>query len=121
MMRPSIYSQKLLFNFYRSTVESFLTNYTNIWFASCTAADRQDLNWVVKAAQRIVGTKLPKLNSIYSHRITKKAQTIFSDLTHPGHSLFEPFPSGKRFRTIRPKTNRNSFYPRAVITPLCKK
>ena len=51
--------QKLLLNFYRSTVETILTNCATAWYASCTAAERIDQHRVVKAAQRVVGMELP--------------------------------------------------------------
>lgn len=112
---------KLLINFYRSTIESILTYSATVWYASCTAAERHSLHRVVKAAQRIIRSELPGLDTIYHNRLQKKALSILRDITHPGHSMFELLPSGRRFRTIRTRTNRlrNSFYPRAVasITP----
>ncbi|XP_072884908.1 uncharacterized protein [Hemitrygon akajei] len=66
--------------------------------------------------------ELPGLDTIYSSRLRRKAISITRDTTHPGHSLSDPLPSSKRFRTLKARTNRlrNSFYPRAVasITPL---
>ncbi|XP_059843356.1 uncharacterized protein LOC132403735 [Hypanus sabinus] len=110
--------QKLLLNFYRSTTEIILTNSATVWCASCTAAERQDLHRVVKAAQRIVRMELPGLDTIYSSRLRRKAIGITRDTTHPGHSLFDSLPSSKRFRTLKARTNRlrNSFYPRAVAS-----
>lgn len=121
-LRQARLPQKLLVNFYRSTIESTLTSCITVWYTSCTAAERKDLQRVVKAAQRIVGTELPNLDNIYKSRLQKKASSIIRDITHPGHSLFEPLPSGRRFRSIKSRTNRlkNSFFPRAVasITPI---
>lgn len=83
--------------------------------------NRKDLARVVKTAQRIVGTELPNLDTVYASHLHKKASNISKDPTHPGHSLFVPLPSGKRYRAIKARTNRlkNSFFPRAVasITP----
>ncbi len=40
--------------------------------------------------------ELPNLDTIYASQLRKKASTIIRDATHPGHSSFEPLPSGKR-------------------------
>lgn len=44
------------------------------------------------------------------------AGKIVAHPSHPGHSLFETLPSGKRLRSIRAKTSRhrNSFFPSAA-------
>jgi len=59
----------------------------------------------------------PRLDPIYDIRMRKKAHSIYRDCTHSGQALFEPLPSGRRFRAIKAKTN--SFYLRAAasITP----
>ncbi len=95
---------QLLVNFYRSTIESILCLCITVWYTSCTPQNRRDL------------AELPDLDNIYASRLHEKASNIIKDSTHPGHRLFEPLPSGKRFRAIRTRTNRlrNSFFPRAV-------
>uniref|UniRef100_A0A3B3I9A9 Reverse transcriptase domain-containing protein n=1 Tax=Oryzias latipes TaxID=8090 RepID=A0A3B3I9A9_ORYLA len=109
-------SSQLLGNFYRATIESILCLSATVWYGSCTAQDRKDLARVVKTAQEIVGGPLPQLDSVYDSRVRRKAGRIAADPTHPGHNLFVPLPSGKRYRSIRTHTNRlrNSFFPRAV-------
>ncbi len=104
-------------SFYRSIIESILCHCITVWYTSCTIQNQRDLARIVKSAQRIVGTKLPDLDSIYASRLYKKASNIIKDSTHPGNRLFEPLPSGKRYRAIRTRTNRrrNSFIPRAVV------
>ncbi len=108
---------QLLVNFYKSIIESILCHCITVWYTSCTIQNRRDLARIVKSAQRIVGTKLPGLDSIYANRLYKKASNIIKDSTHPGNRLFEPLPSGKRYREIRTRTNRlrNCFFPRAVV------
>ncbi|MCJ8733028.1 hypothetical protein PDJAM_G00218310, partial [Pangasius djambal] len=67
-------------------------------------------------AQKIVGCPLPTLENLHSSRCLKKAQNIVKDTSHPGHSLFELLPSGRRHRLINARTNRlkHSFYPIAI-------
>ena len=76
------------------------------------------LEGIVKIASKITGSKLPSIESIYTTRTLCKATTIISDSTHPANHLFESFPYGKRFRSIKTRTTHfcNSFYPKAVQT-----
>uniref|UniRef100_A0A3Q1J3V5 Ig-like domain-containing protein n=1 Tax=Anabas testudineus TaxID=64144 RepID=A0A3Q1J3V5_ANATE len=59
-----------------------------------------------------------RYDCVFHSRCLKKAQTILRDTTHPGHSLFELLPSGRRFRSIKTRTDRfkKSFYPVAITT-----
>lgn len=114
-------SSRLLVNFYRATIESILCLSVTVWYGSTTAQERKQLARVVRTAQGIVGCPLPNLDSMYTGRVRKRAKSIATDPSHPGHRLFVPLPSGRRYRSIRSTTSRlkNSFYPRAVraITP----
>ena len=114
-------SSHLLIHFDRSTIESILCQGCSVWYAGCTAESRRDLARVVRSAVKIIGAELPDLDSVCADRLKRKAWSISTDKTHPGHTLFVPLPSGKRYRTLRARTTRlrNSFSPRAVasITP----
>ena len=66
-------AQNLLINFYRSTIESILTYGCTVWYSSCTDVERKDLQCVVKTAQRIIGTELPRLCDVHSCRLHKRA------------------------------------------------
>ncbi|KAF7648432.1 hypothetical protein LDENG_00156930 [Lucifuga dentata] len=87
-----------------------------VWFSSCTAAERKELQRFVITAQSIIGCPLPSLEDLYNSRCLRKAKIILRDTSHPGHSLFELLPSGRCYRTLRARTNRlkNSFYARAI-------
>ena len=76
------------------------------------------LQRVIKAAQKIIGCPLPSLDELHRSRCLKKANSILIDSSHPGHKLFELLPSGRRYRSIKTRTNRlkNSFYPTAIIS-----
>lgn len=107
----------LLLTFYRSSIESLLTYCITVWYGNCTVADRERLQRVVKAAQRIIGRPLPSLSDIYSARCLRRAQNICKDTYHPGAHLFDLLPSGRRYRCIRARTNRlnNSFFLKAIM------
>ena len=111
-------SQDTMTHFYRSIIESILTFSITIWFGNTTQADRQKLNKVVKTASKIIGKELPSLESLFQERTLKKAKSIVRDSTHPANELFELLPSGRRYRSIKARTNRmrDSFYPIAVNT-----
>lgn len=108
--------QSLLVTFYRSTIESILVYCITVWFSTCTEAERKRLHRVVKTAQRIIGCPLPSLTDIYASRCLRRAEAITRDSTHPAHHLFDLLPSGRRYRSIRTRTNRlrDSFFPRAI-------
>ncbi|CAJ1076957.1 uncharacterized protein LOC125983400 [Xyrichtys novacula] len=118
VLRKNNITQRLLVSFYRCSIEAILTYCICVWFNSCTVAQRKALQQVVNTAQRIVGCPLPSLDDLHCARCAKKAQNIIKDTSHPGHLLFELLPSGRRYRTIRSRTNRlkNSFFPSAITT-----
>ena len=111
-------TQQLLVSFYRCCIESILTYCMCVWFSSCTAANKKALQRVVTTAQKIISCPLPSLEELYNTRCLRKAQKIIKDSSHPGHSLFELLPSGRRYRTLKTRTNRlkNSFYAKAITT-----
>ncbi|KAK7901456.1 hypothetical protein WMY93_018225 [Mugilogobius chulae] len=79
------------------------------------AAQKKDLQRVVRTAERVVGSSLPDLDSICSMLLLTQASNILQDPTHSGNSFFSTLPSG-RLKTPITRTNRlrNIFYPRAV-------
>ena len=118
ILRRNNIAQSLLVSFYRATIESILTYCMGIWYTSCTAAQRKALQRIINTAQKTVGCPLPTLEELHSSRCLKKAQNIIKDTHHPGHSLFELLPSGRRYRSLNTRTNRlkHSFYPTAITT-----
>ena len=109
-------SKDILRQFYRAVVESVLTFSITVWFNSATKQQRDRLESVVRTAGKIVGSDLPTLESIYTKRIASRAWKIAADSSHPGCSLFESLPSGRRYRSIRTRTCRfqSSFFPQAI-------
>ena len=110
-------SKEIMIHFYRSIIESTLSFSITVWYGGITQSERTKLNKIVRTASKIIGTKLPTLDSIYHNRTIKKATSIIRDKTHPSNSFFELLPSGRRYRSLKSRTDRYkySFYPRAVI------
>ena len=73
--------QHLLTNFYRWMIENLLAYCCTVWFSSCRAQDRKDLQWVVRA-EHVIGKTLPPLRDIYTGRLQKKASWCVSDICH---------------------------------------
>ena len=105
-------SPPILITFCRGTIESILGS----WFGNCTQVDRKNLQRVVRTAKQIIGVTLPSISDIYTTRCIHNATSIVEDPTHPSHRLFCPFPSGRRYYSIRSVTTRlqNSFFPKAT-------
>lgn len=117
LLRSQQLSERLLVAFYRSSIESILSYCICVWFKSCTVAEKRALQRVIKRAQKINGCALPSLEDLYEMGCRRKIQKILRDPSHPGHSLFEILPSGRRYRVLKARTSRfkHSFYPSAVI------
>lgn len=77
---------------------------------------RGPLQRVIRTAESITGCYLPPLEDIASSRWLGKAKKIIKDCSHPGHGLFISLPSGRRYRSLKIKTQefKTSFYPWAV-------
>ena len=94
-------SPQILVNFYRSIIESILTNCVTVWYGNCSVSDRKALQRVVKTAQRIIGSSLPSIEAVQHMRCLRKAPGICKDCSHPNHRLFTLLPSGRRCRSLR--------------------
>ncbi|KAG7474480.1 RNA-directed DNA polymerase from transposon BS [Solea senegalensis] len=106
----------ILTTFYRGVVESILTYCISTWYSSCSMSDKKALQRIIRGAERVIGVSLPSIEELFQSRCKKRALTIVNDLLHPLNKLFELLPSGKRFRSIKGRTNRliNNFIPQAV-------
>lgn len=90
--------------FYRGTVESILTNCITVWYGSGTGSCWKKLQWVVRAAEMIVGTSLPSTQLKYGtgswlvvdgvgvdvHRIIKNVQNTTGSAVHVYTLLLTP-------------------------------
>lgn len=71
--------QKLLSHFHSCTSESVWTPGCTVWYFSCTAAERKNLQQVVNTAQRTVSSLLSHLSDSYLSFPQKQASNIFKD------------------------------------------
>ena len=109
-------SKSVLISFYRCVIESVLTFSITVWYNNLTVDDKRKLNKIVSTASRVIGEQLPTLESIYRQRLRKRSVKIVEDPSHPAYELFDMLPSGRRFRSIKTRTNRfkNSLFPTAI-------
>uniref|UniRef100_A0A3B4G6L3 Reverse transcriptase domain-containing protein n=1 Tax=Pundamilia nyererei TaxID=303518 RepID=A0A3B4G6L3_9CICH len=107
---------RTMMQFYTAIIESILTSSITVWYAGTTIRDKQRLQRVVRSAEKVIGCKLPSLQDLYTSRTLRRAARISADPSHPGYSLFDLLPSGRRLRSIRTRTSRhkNSFFRSAV-------
>lgn len=59
---------------YRGLIESTLITGITDWYGNTTTAERKALQGVIKTAERITGTKLPSMDSVYMQRCHKRAE-----------------------------------------------
>ncbi|KAI2659609.1 putative RNA-directed DNA polymerase from transposon BS [Labeo rohita] len=97
VLRKHNLGSSLLLTFYCVSIESLLTYCITVWYGSCTMADRERLQRVVKAAQKIIGCPLPSLLDIYTSRCLSRAENIIKHSSHPASDLFNLLPSGRRY------------------------
>ena len=102
--------------FHQSLLESVLSYSIIVWYQQLTAKHRQKLQHLIRRSERISGTELAPIDQIYLQHINRKAASIIKDSTHPLHAYFVRAKSGRRFLSMRSRTNRlaNSFIPSSI-------
>uniref|UniRef100_A0A3P9M1I2 Reverse transcriptase domain-containing protein n=1 Tax=Oryzias latipes TaxID=8090 RepID=A0A3P9M1I2_ORYLA len=120
VLRKHNLDPSLLTTVYRTSIESLLLYCITVWYGSCTMEDRERLQRVDKAAQRIIGSPLPSLLDIYSSCCLSRAGKIIKDSFHPGCRLFDLLPSGRRYRCIRSRTALKTVFPQSHNHPELK-
>ena len=107
--------QHVLINFYRAIIESILTFSITVWYDRASLNDLCKLQSVIRTSEKIIGTSLSSLESLYVSRLSKKTSKIMRDNCHPSFKYFEFLPSNRRLRCYKGnKRFVESFYPQAV-------
>ena len=111
-------SHSILTQFYSAANESILTFSITVWYNSVCQKDKDQLERIVRTASKIIGSDMKPVATIHSLRSHCKMMAIVQDTSHPANHLFQPLPSGRRYRAMRARTSRfqNSFYPQAVCS-----
>ena len=69
-------NSNILSSFYRYVVESVLTSCITVWYCSCTEAEKNALQRVVKSIQKTTGCSYPPLSTIFISQCTDRATCI---------------------------------------------
>lgn len=102
---PVLSSQVLKMS-YMGSIKSFLAGNIMAWFGNATEKDRKVLSRVVCSAEGTTKCPLPALQDIYAELYRTRSRRIVKDTRHPDHGLFSVMQLGKRYRCLRPKTER---------------
>nr|XP_061836676.1 uncharacterized protein LOC133619576 [Nerophis lumbriciformis]XP_061836677.1 uncharacterized protein LOC133619576 [Nerophis lumbriciformis] len=81
---------EMLVQFYSAIIKSILTSSIIVWFPGATVRDKHRLQRIVRAAEKVIGCKLPSLQDLFSSRTRRRVGRITADSSHHGHKLFSP-------------------------------
>ena len=84
-----------------------------------TREDRYSwLERIVHTASKIIGSDLKPIASTHSLLSDCKVMAIVQDTLHPANHLFQPLPSGCKYRAMRAWASRfqKSFYPQVMCS-----
>ncbi|TWW62570.1 hypothetical protein D4764_04G0012170 [Takifugu flavidus] len=62
----------MLAQFYTAIIESILTSSITVWYAGATIRDRLRLQRVVRAAEKVIGCRLPSIQDLRLRSIRTK-------------------------------------------------
>ncbi len=102
---------------YTVIIQSIITSSITVWYGNTDSHSRTKLQCTVSKACKIISFPLPTVESIYCKRVTKWADEIISDPSHPANHLLQSLPFSRHFRSLATKTHfKSSFFLTAIIT-----
>jgi hypothetical protein len=95
---------------YNSLVASVLTYALCSWYGSTNSSEKKCLVSIRKRVCRIVGPDFCNLlndsSTMYKERCIKFAKKVLSSASHPLNKYYAMLPHGRRFRSLRCRTER---------------
>ena len=90
--------------------------FPSVWSSSACQKDKDELHRIVRTASKIISSDLKLTATVHSLWLDHKVKAIVQEAWHPASDLFQPFPSGCRYRAMRARTSRfrSSFYPQTI-------
>lgn len=73
-----------------------------VCYGNTTVAERNSLQRVIKTAERVIGSEIPSIDTIYSQCYRRRAQSILKDKHHPAHTLFKCWTRVTTWNTASP-------------------
>ena len=80
--------------FYSCSIESVLTFSFICWFGSLSLKNKKSLDCIVRRCSEVAGIQLDELSLPYRTRVTRKAQAVLTNHTHPLSAKFKLLPLG---------------------------
>ena len=93
--------------FYQSIIQSVMTFNSICTFGNLTNEQKGKMDRIRKISQRVIGSELIPVHSLYDERVLRKVQGIMADATHPLNECYRFNRSG--IRLCPPLTRRASF------------
>ena len=106
----------LLLLLYQSIIQPILLYCSTCFYTMLSVTNRAKLTRITNTAAKIIGLPTPNLTELNNRSITRLANTIVQDITHPLNQYIIPLPSGRRYRTTRFRRARfgKSLIPAAI-------
>ena len=86
---------------YQSIIESILNFSIIVLFPASTTQDRKKLNSIIKTCEKLIGTKLARIEDVFEARANRKLEMILKDPYHPSNKYFEKLTSGIRLKCLK--------------------
>ena len=97
----------LLLLLYQSIIQPILLYCSTCFFTMLSVTNLAKLTRITKTAAKIIGLPTPNLTELNNRSITRIANSIAQDTSHPLNKYINLLPSGRRYRTL--KFNRARF------------
>ena len=107
--------KEIMILFYSSVIESAFTHECVVWYNGARKQDTGKMKQVVKQASKILGIDID-LDETCKDKVRSKAEAVECNTNHALNKVFIEPRSGRRWQSLRCKTNRflNSFIPYSV-------
>ena len=79
----------ILHLFYTSVTQSVAVFGLIIWYNSASVMDKQQVDQIRKAAQKIIGSHVTTLNDIYDTKTMCKVKFVINDTSHRLYSCYQ--------------------------------
>lgn len=95
-------AQKVLAISYTAAIKSICCTSIAVWFGAATKQDKCTLQSTIQTTKRIIDAPLPSLHD----KDQEAGRQHHQYPTHPAHTLFNPLPSGRAYRSLHTKITR---------------
>ena len=105
--------------FYSSVIESVITHDCAVWYNNASKKDTSNLKRVTRQSGKIIEKSID-LNSICEGKVIAKASKLTKDHNHPLNPCYVKLRSGRRWQSIKARTNRYHNSSNSSLNPPLK-